>query len=110
MGTIKNEKFGGIIKEESRRLALLPITSGLIIDVLTGKATVGGMPEGATIIDCHYEFQYNAFMIKLEHESFDKLSPGQMLPMLNTYATYSSSIPHGEVVAELSTHTGEQIA
>lgn len=69
-------------QEIERRKMLAMIPEEYILEVIAGRMTIVGVPDGSRFVSANYDYQYRAFAICVEHESFRPIWSGCELPIL----------------------------
>jgi hypothetical protein len=65
---------------EAHRMALVGLPMSRLVQVLSGRLRVSNLPEGAEVVNVHYDFLRHEMAIMLAHGSFDIVHPGCEAP------------------------------
>lgn len=73
------------ISKLTTRYKLYTLPCDILCDVLTGGVKVTNLPNNATVVGQHYRVEYNDYIIKVIHSSFDEVERGfvaETIPLL----------------------------
>lgn len=62
------------------RVRVFPLSPEDVIDAVCGRLVVTGIPEGAKVIRCQYDFLTDRIQFLVEHDSFDECPAGVAPP------------------------------
>lgn len=81
-------------KLHGRRLKYIAITPDIIVDILYNHSKyldgrviipiIEGLPENCQVIGVDYDFLIQAFRLVLQHESFEEVPDGEIIPKLGS--------------------------
>lgn len=76
------------IKRPPPRLRTYSVAEDVALDLLSGRVVTGSIdvPEGARVRSIHSDFQRMSFILVVEHESFDEVTQGMVIPYADTLA------------------------